>query len=97
MLRRINERITSNTYDQSTFMYELPRKKAPPIIVPTITISDTLEINPVEGVKLTVYHAPGETNDQINVWWPDRKILFPGDNFYKAFPNLYAIRGTSTR
>jgi alkyl sulfatase BDS1-like metallo-beta-lactamase superfamily hydrolase len=42
-------------------------------------------------------HAPGETPDQIFVWLPDKKVLLPGDNFYKSFPNLYAIRGTAYR
>ena len=28
---------------------------------------------------------------------PERKILFPGDNYYSAFPNLYTIRGTKAR
>ena len=31
------------------------------------------------------------------VWLPDQKILFSGDNWYHAFPNLYAIRGTVYR
>jgi alkyl sulfatase BDS1-like metallo-beta-lactamase superfamily hydrolase len=42
-------------------------------------------------------HAPGETDDQIFVWLPDRRVLMPGDNIYKAFPNLYTIRGTTHR
>ena len=28
---------------------------------------------------------------------PDRGVLLPGDNFYRAFPNLYAIRGARLR
>jgi alkyl sulfatase BDS1-like metallo-beta-lactamase superfamily hydrolase len=28
---------------------------------------------------------------------PKEKILFAADNIYKAFPNIYAIRGTPTR
>jgi len=31
------------------------------------------------------------------VWIPKRKVLCAADNFYKSFPNLYAIRGTRTR
>jgi uncharacterized sulfatase len=31
------------------------------------------------------------------VWLPDMKVLIPGDNWYHAFPNLYAIRGTPYR
>ena len=49
------------------------------------------------GVRVHMEHAPGETNDQIFVWLPDRRVLMPGDNVYKAFPNLYTIRGTLYR
>ena len=41
--------------------------------------------------------APGETPDHMVVWYPEKKILFSGDNFYRSFPNLYAIRGTAYR
>ena len=41
--------------------------------------------------------APGETNDELFVWYPAGKVLFAGDNFYRSFPNLYAIRGTPNR
>jgi alkyl sulfatase BDS1-like metallo-beta-lactamase superfamily hydrolase len=57
---------------------------------------DRLE-DTIAGIRFELVHAPGETTDQLFVWLPDRKILLPGDNFYKAFPNLYTIRGTSYR
>ena len=63
---------------------------------PTDTFSDTLEVE-VAGVRLVLKHAPGETDDQILVWLPEQNVLMPGDNFYRAFPNLYTIRGTSYR
>ena len=28
---------------------------------------------------------------------PERRVLLPGDNVYRAFPNLYTIRGTLYR
>ena len=40
------------------------------------------------GLDLEMIHAPGETDDQIIVWYPQKKVLFPADNIYKAFPNL---------
>ena len=49
------------------------------------------------GLNLELIHIPGETDDQIAVYWPAKKALFCADNFYKAFPNLYAIRGTAFR
>ncbi|MBE7635927.1 MBL fold metallo-hydrolase [Sneathiella sp. P13V-1] len=63
---------------------------------PTITFDKVLKTE-VAGIKMELYHAPGETADQLFVWLPEKKVLLPGDNFYKAFPNLYAIRGTSYR
>jgi alkyl sulfatase BDS1-like metallo-beta-lactamase superfamily hydrolase len=62
-------------------------------IPPTKTFRDRLKVT-VAGIHLELIHAPGETDDQIYVWLPDRKILLCGDNIYKSFPNLYTIRGT---
>ncbi len=67
------------------------------LVFPTKTFSgDRLDVQ-IAGMKLQLFHAPGETNDQIFVWLPEKKVLLPADNFYKAFPNLYAIRGTPYR
>jgi len=49
------------------------------------------------GLDVELVHAPGETDDQIYVWIPEKRALFPGDDFYRAFPNLYAIRGVPLR
>ncbi|MEM6980644.1 MAG: alkyl/aryl-sulfatase [Planctomycetota bacterium] len=49
------------------------------------------------GLKFELVDAPGETNDQLFVWFPEGRVLFVGDNFYRSFPNLYAIRGTPNR
>lgn len=51
----------------------------------------------IAGVELELVSAPGETNDHLLVWYPAGKVLFAGDNFYRSFPNLYAIRGTPNR
>ena len=66
------------------------------LVSPTTKFDNFLELN-ISGLDIQLYHAPGETNDQIFVWIPKYKALFPGDNFYKAFPNLYTIRGTPYR
>jgi alkyl sulfatase BDS1-like metallo-beta-lactamase superfamily hydrolase len=67
------------------------------VLTPTRTFgSDPLELE-IAGIKIVLMHAPGETPDQILIWLPQKKILFPADNFYKSFPNLYAIRGTAYR
>ena len=66
------------------------------LIRPNKTFSDELETE-ICGVKVHLVHAPGETNDQLFVWLPEPGVLLPGDNIYKAFPNLYSIRGTLYR
>jgi alkyl sulfatase BDS1-like metallo-beta-lactamase superfamily hydrolase len=63
---------------------------------PTHTFEESTDIE-IAGVKLTLVHAPGETPDQLFVWLPEKRVLLPGDNFYRAFPNLYTIRGTAYR
>jgi len=60
---------------------------------PTKTFRNRMRAN-VAGIDFELIHAPGETDDQLYVWLPDRKILLCGDNLYKSFPNLYTIRGT---
>ena len=70
--------------------------RQPGLLYPTKTFSDKIKFE-AGGVKIELFHAPGETNDQLFVWLPEKKALFPGDNFYKTFPNLYTIRGTPYR
>ena len=50
-----------------------------------------------KGLPMQIVHIPGETDDQIGVWLPHRKAFLCADDLYKAFPNLYAIRGTTNR
>jgi alkyl sulfatase BDS1-like metallo-beta-lactamase superfamily hydrolase len=66
------------------------------ILRPTHTFATHLD-DTVAGVHFQLVHAVGETDDQIFVWLPERRILMPGDNIYRAFPNLYTIRGTTYR
>jgi len=66
------------------------------ILRPNRVFDDALE-DEVAGIRFRLEHAPGETSDQLLVWLADRKVLLSGDNLYKAFPNLYTIRGTPYR
>jgi alkyl sulfatase BDS1-like metallo-beta-lactamase superfamily hydrolase len=66
------------------------------LVMPTITFSKEMILS-ISGVSLRLIHAPGETDDQIVVYLPDKEVLCAADNIYKAFPNLYAIRGTPSR
>lgn len=64
---------------------------------PTVSVpADGLK-TVIAGVQIEIYSGPGETDDALFVWLPREEVLFSGDNFYQAFPNLYAIRGTGYR
>src|SRR5262249_10076781 len=64
---------------------------------PTRTFSDDQLSLTTTGVRLQLVHTPGETRENIAVWLPDKRVLMPGDDFYRAFPNLYPIRGGRLR
>jgi alkyl sulfatase BDS1-like metallo-beta-lactamase superfamily hydrolase len=51
----------------------------------------------VAGVRLQLLYTPGETADAISVWLPDTRVVMPGDDFYRAFPNIAPIRGARMR
>ncbi|MEC4728765.1 alkyl/aryl-sulfatase [Shewanella sp. D64] len=51
----------------------------------------------IAGIDIEIYPAAGETSDAMFIWLPNEQVLFSGDNFYQAFLNLYAIRGTPYR
>ncbi len=67
------------------------------IMEPTRKIGEDGERVTLSGIDLELVMAPGETPDHMVVWYPAKKLLISGDNFYRSFPNLYAIRGTEYR
>ena len=67
------------------------------LVKPTHTFDGARKSINVAGVKLELVAAGGETADQLYVWYEADRVLFSGDNFYKSWPNLYAIRGTTYR
>lgn len=66
-------------------------------VVPTDTFQSGREKVTIAGIDLELVAAPGETSDQLYVWFPEERVVFTGDNFYQSWPNLYAIRGTGYR
>jgi alkyl sulfatase BDS1-like metallo-beta-lactamase superfamily hydrolase len=68
----------------------------PPLHIPTMTFERTEELV-IGGRPMILRSSPGETHDHLSVWLPEQKLLFAGDNIYKAFPNLYTFRGMSAR
>ena len=64
---------------------------------PTHTFGGKSHKMTIDGVEIELHAAPGETDDQLFVWLPQEKVLCAGDNIYRSWPNLYAIRGTVYR
>ena len=58
--------------------------------------SERQKIN-IAGLELELVAATGETHDGLYLWYPAEHVVFAGDNFYKSWPNLYALRGTPYR
>lgn len=90
--KRINNGIAPAVYpseERNAFVGEPP--------VPTDTFQDGRRKISVAGLDLELVAAPGETADQLYVWFPKERVVFTGDNFYRSWPNLYAIRGTAYR
>jgi glyoxylase-like metal-dependent hydrolase (beta-lactamase superfamily II) len=63
---------------------------------PTVTFRDKHSFR-LGGLTFNLFHAPGETPDQIMVDVPELQFVCCADNYYASFPNLYTIRGTSYR
>jgi len=64
---------------------------------PTRTFSGDQLLLTVAGVQLQLLYTPGETADAISVWLPEKRVLMPGDDFFRAFPNISPIRGARIR
>jgi alkyl sulfatase BDS1-like metallo-beta-lactamase superfamily hydrolase len=64
---------------------------------PTRAFSGDQLLLTVAGVRLQLLYTPGETMDAISVWVPDKRVLMPGDDFLRAFPNISPIRGARPR
>ncbi len=66
--------------------------------LPATTIYAAAEtVRDIDGVRLTLGAAPGESDDQGFVWLDEHRVLFCGDNYYGCWPNLTAIRGGQYR
>ncbi|MBM7045679.1 alkyl/aryl-sulfatase [Rhizobium lusitanum] len=66
-------------------------------IAPTSTFEGAEEDLTIAGVPLKLIFTPGEADENISVWLPDRKVLIAGDVLLKTFPNIAPLRGLPTR
>lgn len=65
--------------------------------LPSKLLADKYTKLKIDNLDIEIFHAPGETTDQIFVYLPSKRVLLPADNIYQTFPNIYAIRGSPTR
>jgi alkyl sulfatase BDS1-like metallo-beta-lactamase superfamily hydrolase len=76
--------------------FRLSDAARPPIRLPTMLVESRSAVE-IGKVRFELHSAPGETHDHLFIWLPEERVLFAGDNIYRAFPNLYAIRGVPPR
>lgn len=69
----------------------------PSVVYPTHFFEQQTSQLQVAGITLEIQHSPGETDDQIIIYYPEKELVISSDNYYMRFPNLYTIRGTSYR
>jgi len=69
----------------------------PAVIYPTNFFDQQTSQLSIGGIDLEIQHTPGETDDQIIIYYPEKDVVISADNYYMRFPNLYTIRGTSYR
>ena len=67
------------------------------VVPPTPTFGGEELSVTIAGVRVQLLHTPGETPDTIAVWLPDARVLMPGDNVFRGFPNVAPIRGSRLR
>jgi glyoxylase-like metal-dependent hydrolase (beta-lactamase superfamily II) len=90
--RAVQSYAPGSTYKLVTALAGLKAK-----LPPTRTFSGDQLLLTVAGVRLQLLSTPGETMDAISVWLPDKRVLMPGDDFLRAFPNISPIRGARLR
>ncbi len=83
-------------FQRSARQFGIPLPEEEIVHQATILFDDELTIE-IDNLTFVLAHVPGETDDHLYVWIPKKKAVMVGDNFYRSFANLYAIRGTKFR
>jgi alkyl sulfatase BDS1-like metallo-beta-lactamase superfamily hydrolase len=66
-------------------------------LAPTHVLSGRRESLTIAGIKLELIAAPGELEDELAVWLPEKRVVASGDNVLMTFPNVAPIRGSKIR
>ena len=60
----------------------------PPIIYPTDLLEEKISTITTAGITLEVTHSPGETDDQIILYYADKEVVISGDNYYLSLIHI---------
>ena len=66
-------------------------------VPPTRVCQQERIVREIDGVQVEMVRLPGEAEEQLMIWFPEKEVLCCGDNYFGCFPNLYAIRGGQHR
>jgi alkyl sulfatase BDS1-like metallo-beta-lactamase superfamily hydrolase len=68
------------------------------LIAPTIIIDEDIEELIIDGVKMEFQNTPNtDAPSEMNTWFPDKKLLWMGENVQGTFHNIYTLRGAPVR
>jgi alkyl sulfatase BDS1-like metallo-beta-lactamase superfamily hydrolase len=66
------------------------------LIEPTDVFDEDLEIE-VAGVRMVLFHAYGDAEDEIDIWFPDLKHVHGSETIQgETFPNMYTFAARNT-
>ena len=86
-------RIPDDAYVPNAMVPRFEPSEAGQPLMPTEHVPEGGMELEVDGTRMKLLTLPTETSDHVQVWLPDRKVLFCGDSAYGSFPNLYPLRG----
>lgn len=68
------------------------------LMAPTLVINDAIEVHTVDGVELEFHNAPfTEAPSEMHTWFPEKKVLWTGENVTGTLHNIYTLRGAMVR
>jgi alkyl sulfatase BDS1-like metallo-beta-lactamase superfamily hydrolase len=68
------------------------------LMAPTLVIEKAIEVHTVDGVEMEFQNAPfTEAPSEMHTWFPDKKVLWTGENVTGTFHNIYTLRGAMVR
>ena len=65
-------------------------------VPPTAVYSEEKVNRKIDGVELEMVRLPGEAEEQMMIWFPQKEALCCGDNYFGCFPTYMRFAGDST-